>query len=223
MTDRRVAASLLVLTLAALLAAGCGDANQSTATLYLKRNIETSQTGHVIHVLAPVVRAVPENKRAPTRVLEELLQGPTAAEAEDGFVPTLGRSIEVLGVHVSSGVATVNFGDYAPEDFFAQGAVVLSLTELPGISRGRPSGQRQAVLRLRLRKRTPRDAHHALALPRVVRRAVRVTDVRGYDFVRGRLKPASRRPSAGLPAPLQAERTPVPALRQIAAGGKHCG
>jgi spore germination protein GerM len=133
MTDRRVAASLLVLTLAALLAAGCGDANQSTATLYLKRNIETSQTGHVIHVLAPVVRAVPENKRAPTRVLEELLQGPTAAEEEDGFVPTLGRSIEVLGVHVSSGVATVNFGDYAPEDFFAQGAVVLSLTELPGI------------------------------------------------------------------------------------------
>lgn len=133
MIHRRVAASLLVLTLAAFLAAGCGDANQPTATLYLKRNIETSQTGRVIHVLAPVVRAVPENEDAPTRVLEKLLRGPTAAEAEDGFVPTLGHLIEVLGVHVSNGVATVNFGDDAPEDFFAQGAVVLSLTELPGI------------------------------------------------------------------------------------------
>jgi hypothetical protein len=95
MTDRRVVASLLVLTLAAFLTGGCGDANQPTATLYLKRNIETSQTGHVIHVLAPVVRAVPENEDAPTRVLEELLRGPTAAEVEDGFVPTLGHSIEV--------------------------------------------------------------------------------------------------------------------------------
>jgi spore germination protein GerM len=133
MSNRREAASLLVLTLAAFQAAGCGDANQPTATLYLKRNIETSQTGRVIHVLAPVVRAVPESEHAPTRVLEELLRGPTAAEAEDGFVPTLGRSIEVLGVHVQNGVATVNFGDDASEDFFAQGAVVLSLTELPGI------------------------------------------------------------------------------------------
>jgi spore germination protein GerM len=133
MTYRPVAASLLLLTLAALLAGGCGDANQPTATLYLKRNIETSQPGPVFHVLAPVVRAVPENEDAPTRVLEELLRGPTAAEAEDGFVPTLGQSIEVLGVRVSNGVATVNFGDHAPEDFFAQGAVVLSLTDLPGI------------------------------------------------------------------------------------------
>jgi len=129
MAGRHLAASVL-LTLAVLNCA-CGGGEQATTTVYLKRNVETSR--HVIHGLAPVVRTVPQNEQTPQRVLAELLRGPTSAEAEEGFVPTLRSSIEVLDVHVSDGLATVNFGANAPEDFFARAAVVLSLTELSGI------------------------------------------------------------------------------------------
>ena len=130
MAGRHLAASLL-LTLAAVLNCACGGGEQATTTVYLKRNVETSR--HVIHVLAPVVRTVPQDEQTPQRVLAELLRGPTSAEAEEGFVPTLRSSIEVPDVHVSDGLATVNFGANAPEDFFAHAAVVLSLTELSGI------------------------------------------------------------------------------------------
>jgi spore germination protein GerM len=130
MSARHLAASL-VLTLVGVLHSACGGGEEATTTVYLKRNVETS--GRVIRVLAPVVRTFPQNEQTPRRVLAELLRGPTSAETREGFVPTLGSAIDVLDVHVSNGVATVNFGAAVPQDFFAHAAVVLSLTELSGI------------------------------------------------------------------------------------------
>ncbi len=115
------------------LVAACGGADQPTATLYFKRNVEALPSGQVRRVLAPIVRVVPENDQAAARILAELFRGPTAAEREEGFAPTLRSSIRVQGIHVSERVATVNFGALAPEDFYAHAAVVLSLTKLPGI------------------------------------------------------------------------------------------
>jgi spore germination protein GerM len=130
MPGRHLAVTL-ALAFAAVLVTACGGGERETLTVYLKRDVETS--GHVMHVLAPVVRTVPQKEQTPGRVLTELLQGPTTAEAEEGFAPTLGSSIKVRDVYVSDGIATVNFGGAAPEDFFAHAAVVLSLTEIPGV------------------------------------------------------------------------------------------
>ena len=121
----------LALALAAVLVTACGGGERETMTVYLKRDLETS--GHVMNVLAPAVRTVPQNEQTPGRVLTELLRGPTTAEGEEGFAPTVGSSVKVRDVSVSDGVATVNFGGRAPEDFFAHAAVVLSLTEIPGV------------------------------------------------------------------------------------------
>lgn len=128
---RGLAAALI--TVSVFSVAACGGADQPTATLYFERYGETLPSGQVRHVLAPVVRVVPENDQAPARLLAALLRGPTAAERKEGFVPTLRTSIRVQSIHVSDGVATVNFGAHAPEDFYAHASVVLSLTELPGI------------------------------------------------------------------------------------------
>jgi spore germination protein GerM len=130
MPGRYLAASFL-LALAAVAVTACGGGEHPTMTIYLKRDLVTS--GRVFHVLAPVVRSVPQDEQTPGRVLAEVLRGPTSAEAKEGFVRTLARSIEVRDVQVSGGIATVNFGGNAPRDFFAHAAVVLSLTELSGV------------------------------------------------------------------------------------------
>jgi spore germination protein GerM len=129
MPGRYLAASFLLALAVAVTA--CGGGEHPTMTIYLKRDLVTS--GRVFHVLAPVVRSVPQDEQTPGRVLAEVLRGPTSAEAKEGFVRTLARSIEVRDVQVSGGIATVNFGGNAPRDFFAHAAVVLSLTELSGV------------------------------------------------------------------------------------------
>ena len=104
-------------------------------TLYLKRDIGSSvPPGQIAPVLAPTVRRVDSQPPSPARVLALLQQGPTSDEADDGFLPTIPSSVHILGVRVSDGTATVNFGGSAPQAFYTHAAIVLSLTDLPGIN-----------------------------------------------------------------------------------------
>jgi hypothetical protein len=126
----------LVTTVAALslLAAACASSPSNEITLYLKRDIGSSAPpGQIVPVLAPAVRRVDSQQPSPARVLAVLQQGPTSDEADEGFLPTIPSSVHILGVQVSNGTATVNFGGSAPQAFYTHAAIVLSLTELPGI------------------------------------------------------------------------------------------
>jgi len=123
-----------LVTALSLLAAACGSAPHEI-TLYLKRDIGSSvPPGQIAPVLAPTVRRVDSQPPSPARVLALLQQGPTSDEADDGFLPTIPSSVHILGVRVSDGTATVNFGGSAPQAFYTHAAIVLSLTDLPGIN-----------------------------------------------------------------------------------------
>jgi spore germination protein GerM len=83
-------------------------------------------------VLVPVDRAAGE-PTTPDNVLRQLQTGPTDAEKQEGFAPTIPSSVRVVSVHVADGTATVNFGGVPPANFYTHAAVVFSLTALPGI------------------------------------------------------------------------------------------
>ena len=111
-----------LVTALSLLAAACGSAPHEI-TLYLKRDIGSSvPPGQIAPVLAPTVRRVDSQPPSPARVLALLQQGPTSDEADDGFLPTIPSSVHILGVRVSDGTATVNFGGSAPQAFYTHAA-----------------------------------------------------------------------------------------------------
>ena len=126
----------LVTTIAtlSLLAAACGSSEPNEITLYLKRDIGSSAPpGQIAPVLAPTVRRVASKSPSPAHALALLQEGPTKTEEDEGFLPTVPSSVDILGVQVDDGTATVDFGGSEPQAFYTHAAIVLSLTELPGI------------------------------------------------------------------------------------------
>jgi len=94
-----------------LLAPACGNSEATDVTLYLKRDIGASAPpGQIAPVLAPAIRMVDSKEPTPARVLALLQQGPTKAEDDEGFLPTIPSSVHILGVQVSDRTATVDFG-----------------------------------------------------------------------------------------------------------------
>jgi spore germination protein GerM len=117
---------------------GCsGDAERTTLTVYFKRDLASAgPPGQVAPVLAPAEREIASERPSAARVLTELQQGPTEEEVETGFIPTFpGSRTHVADVGVRRGTAVVDLAGEPLQDFYADAALVYSLTELPGIAR----------------------------------------------------------------------------------------
>lgn len=72
-------------------------------------NSERDPEGLWCDVVYPVTRRFPETEAVARSALEELLAGPTESELEAGYYSNINEGVQLLGVEIASGVATVNF------------------------------------------------------------------------------------------------------------------
>ena len=91
--------------------------------------------------LVPVTRSAPSSARRPEPAMAEFLAGPTTAS---GLEPVLPADVNVLGIEIDGGLATVDFDSHLVYAYrlskanamFVRRAVMATLTGLPGISAG---------------------------------------------------------------------------------------
>lgn len=79
-------------------------------TLYFSNSREDPETLRCSQVY-PVSRRIPATDRVAFAALHELLEGPTAAEAEVGYYSNLNPGTRLLSLDLAAGIATVDFSD----------------------------------------------------------------------------------------------------------------
>ena len=133
----RPAALALLVSAVAAGCAGCGGGlHERTITVYFEQPGSAARPLQVVPVLAPVERRLAPGTPAVPAILGALERGPTAAEvSRDGLLPRAPLPGRVLAVRVEHGTAMVNLAGPPPGDFDAHGALVYSLTAVPGIER----------------------------------------------------------------------------------------
>jgi spore germination protein GerM len=123
------------LALILIVVAGCGG-DEETRTVYLKQRLgPEGPRGQIAPVLMPVAREPRDGIPAAHQAVLELRVGPSPDERAHGFLDTLEPETRVRSVAVDGGTATVELAGAEPNEFYAHGAIVYSLTELPGIDR----------------------------------------------------------------------------------------
>jgi spore germination protein GerM len=124
------------LTAAAVVAlAGCGGRDRTGLVLYLKQDGSRARPEQIVPVLQRVERRTPSQGSIEGNVVRALLRGPTAAERERGFRPLVHTRVRRFSVHIRDGTAVLDYSGAAIRDFYAEAALVFSLTELPGVER----------------------------------------------------------------------------------------
>jgi hypothetical protein len=119
-----------------LLLAGCGGTDDETLTVYLKQRLgPEGPHSQIAPVLVPVEREAREGIPLEHQAVLEIRVGPSPDERAHGFRDTLEPATRLRGVRVTGGTATVELTGSEPADFYAHGAIVFSLTALPGIER----------------------------------------------------------------------------------------
>ena len=116
----------------ALAVAGCGTDERKTVTVYFLEGRDTplGYRGRLV----PVQRSIdPGEPRARTAILA-LLRGPTAREAQDGFVSPL-TGTELSKLEIVDDRAFVDLSGVPPDTVDAGGQLLYTFTELPGIRR----------------------------------------------------------------------------------------
>jgi hypothetical protein len=128
---RRIAPLLLVLALA-----GCGG-GPARLTIYLPQRLgPDGPPGQRVPVLMPVERERRETMSAARQAVLDVMGGPAPAERARGFLDTIDLSTRLLGVRVSSDMATIELAGDEP-DYLGSAAIVYSVTEQTGLERVR--------------------------------------------------------------------------------------
>jgi spore germination protein GerM len=103
--------------------------------VYFKQDGSEARPEQVVPVLQRVERRPPSQESMAAAVVRALLDGPSADERRRGFRPPVHARIRRFSVHICDGTAVVDYSGEPIRDFYAEAAVVFSLTALPGIER----------------------------------------------------------------------------------------
>ena len=118
--------------LALLALAGCGG-GEETLTIYFKQRLgPDGPRGQIVPVLMPVERERREAMSAAYQAVFAVRQGPRPGEWGEGFLETIRPETRLRSVRIAGGTATVQLVGREP-DIYGTGAIVYSLTELPGV------------------------------------------------------------------------------------------
>jgi Sporulation and spore germination len=120
---RRIA--VLACLVAAPLASCGGGKTHETSVYFLKGYLAPlGYRGQLVGVERPAHSA--------REVVQAVLRGPTASERHDGLISTIPPGSQLRTVTVRGSTAIVDFSGRPPNNVYASGQLVYSLTELPG-------------------------------------------------------------------------------------------
>jgi hypothetical protein len=123
------------LVLAAILLAGCGGGDEETLTVYLKQRLgPEGPHSQIAPVLMPVERGRRDGIPPEHQAVLEVRVGPSPDERAHGFLDTMKPETRLRSVTIAGGTATVELLGREP-DFYGTGAIVYSLTAIPGVDR----------------------------------------------------------------------------------------
>jgi len=154
---KRIALSLFLV----VVLAGCGGAKNSTQTTGTQTATTAAGTTTLrVYFLrdakvGPAGRAVPRTQAVAASALEELLKGPSPAEAGIGLATSIPDGTTLGSVSIAGGVATVDLSP-EPSTDAAQAQVVYTLTQFPTVDSVRFGSGGEAVGRGDFEAETPR-------------------------------------------------------------------
>jgi hypothetical protein len=123
------------LALVVILLSGCGGGHDESLTVYLKQRLgPEGPHSEIAPVLMPVERELRSGIPAGHQAVLELRVGPSPAERAHGFLDTVEPDTRLGSVSIQRGTATVELAGREP-DYYGAGAIVYSLTALPGVER----------------------------------------------------------------------------------------
>jgi sporulation and spore germination protein len=123
------------LAVAVVLLAGCGGGEEETLTVYLKQRLgPEGPHSQIAPVLMPVERERRDGIPAEHQAVLEVRVGPSPDERAHGFLDTLKPETRLRSVTIAGGTANVELLGREP-DFYGTGAIVYSLTAIPGVER----------------------------------------------------------------------------------------
>ncbi|MGZ4382061.1 MAG: GerMN domain-containing protein [Gaiellaceae bacterium] len=138
--------------------AGCGGAKSSTQTqpATTAANTTTLRAYFIRDAkVGPVGRAVPATQAVATSALQELLKGPSPAEAGIGLTTSIAAGTTLGSVSIASGVATVDLSPQPSTDT-ARAQVVYTLTQFPTVDSVRFGSGGKTMGRADFEAETPR-------------------------------------------------------------------
>lgn len=113
--------------------AGCGGADGDELTVYLPQRLgPEGPHGQIAPVLMPVERERRDGMPAAWQAVLELRVGPSPDERAHGFSVALEPGTRLREINVAGATAIVELAGREP-NYLRSAAIVLSLTELPGI------------------------------------------------------------------------------------------
>ncbi len=142
--------------------AGCGRGSNSSGTTTQSAPTTTAASTTTLRVyfirdekVGPAGRAVPPTQAIATAAMQELLKGPTSADAGIGLTTSIGAGTTLNRVTVADGVATVELSpEPSAEPAIAQ--VVYTLTQFPTVTGVRLGSDAKPLSRADVEAQTPR-------------------------------------------------------------------
>jgi Sporulation and spore germination len=123
------------LAFAVILLAACGGGGDDTLTVYLKQRLgPEGPHSQIAPVLMPVERERRDGIPAEHQAVLEVRVGPSPDERAHGFADTVEPETRLRSVRIEDGTATVELVGREP-DSYGTGAIVYSLTAVPGVER----------------------------------------------------------------------------------------
>jgi hypothetical protein len=123
------------LAFVAILLAACGAGDEETLTVYLKQRLgPEGPHSQIAPVLMPVERERRDGIPPEHQAVLEVRVGPSPDERAHGFADTVEPETRLKSVRIEDGTATVELLGREP-DFYGTGAIVYSLTAIPGVER----------------------------------------------------------------------------------------
>jgi hypothetical protein len=123
------------LVVAAILLAGCGGGDEETLTVYLKQRLgPEGPHSQIAPVLMPVERERRDGIPPEHQAVLEVRVGPSPDERAHGFLDTMKPETRLRSVTIAGGTATLELLGREP-DVYGAGAIVYSLTAIPGVER----------------------------------------------------------------------------------------
>lgn len=139
---------------------GCGGAKSSTQTQTQPTTTATDTTALRVYLIrdakvGPVGRDVPRTQAVATSAMQELLKGPSTAEAGIGLTTSIPAGTTLQGLSIAAGVATVGLSPLPSTDA-ARAQVVYTLTQFPTVDSVRFEAGGKTVSRGDFEAETPR-------------------------------------------------------------------
>ncbi len=154
---RRIAPALVLV----VVLAGCGGAKNSAQTTSTQPTTTGADTTTLRAYflrdakVGPVGRTVPRTEAVATSAMDELLKGPSSAEAGIGLTTDIPAGTSLKGLSIADGVATVELSPQPSTDA-ARAQVVYTLTQFPTVVSVRFETGGRAVGRRDFEAETPR-------------------------------------------------------------------